>query len=65
MGGGLKVMSQLTVTCLMCGKKYLLAEDHNDYKKLSSSSSAAYICDKCNHKVRYETEEQNKPVKPM
>ncbi len=58
-------MDGITVTCLMCGKKYLLGDEHQDFKKLSSSSTAAYICDKCSHKVRYETEEQNKPAKPM
>ncbi len=58
-------MNEINATCLMCGKKYSIGEEDKDYNKLVSSTSPAYICDKCNHKVRYETEEQNKPIKPM
>lgn len=63
-GGGF-IMNEVNATCLMCGKTYLVGEDHKDYNKLASNISTTYICDKCNHKVRYETEEQNKPIKPM
>ncbi|NLB87878.1 MAG: DUF2197 domain-containing protein [Syntrophomonadaceae bacterium] len=58
-------MSEVRATCLMCGKSYMLGEDHKDYKKIASNTSSTYICDRCSHKVRYETEEQNKPSKPM
>ncbi|HZK42756.1 MAG TPA: DUF2197 domain-containing protein [Syntrophomonadaceae bacterium] len=58
-------MGIVNAKCLLCGKVYLLDKDHRDYKKLVGKVSSTFVCDKCNHKVRYETEEQNKPIKPM
>ncbi|NLJ72271.1 MAG: DUF2197 domain-containing protein [Syntrophomonadaceae bacterium] len=58
-------MENINVNCLMCGKSYSISGEHKDYIKLTTKSKAVYICDKCNHKVRYETEEQNKAIKPM
>lgn len=58
--------SAAAARCLMCGKTYQIADDHKDYEKLQAQgSNATFICDQCSHKVRYETEEQNKPKKPM
>lgn len=49
----------------MCGKSYMLGEEDTDYQKLVSNTTSTYICEKCKHKVRFETQELNKPVKPI
>ncbi|SHG55881.1 hypothetical protein SAMN02745221_00459 [Thermosyntropha lipolytica DSM 11003] len=58
-------MKQVTARCIMCGKTYDVAEDHKDYPKLVQSKDAVFVCDRCNYKVRYESEEEQKPKKPM
>ncbi|CFX78320.1 Protein of unknown function DUF2197 [Syntrophomonas zehnderi OL-4] len=59
-------MKSLNARCIMCGKSYQLNEDHKDYKNLSEKnvSTATFICDRCSNKVRYEADEQRKPIKP-
>lgn len=63
-------MNYVTAKCLLCGKTYQLAEDNKDYKKLSEKSSqkdsvGTFICDMCNNKVRFESDEKQKAKKPM
>lgn len=58
-------MSEIKAICLMCGKSYMLGEEDTDYQKLVSNTTSTYICEKCKHKVRFETQELNKPVKPI
>lgn len=61
------VMKTLAARCLMCGKAYQLDEEYKDFKKLSDKklSEASFICDLCSNKVRYESDEQKKPKKPV
>lgn len=59
-------MKTIKVRCLMCGKTFDVAEDHKDYPRLASQDKLpTFICDRCSYKVRYESEEENKPKKPM
>ncbi len=51
--------------CALCGKKYEIGEDNPDYPKLIAKPSTTYICDMCKNKVRFESEDQQKPKKPM
>ncbi|MGE5415593.1 MAG: DUF2197 domain-containing protein [Acidobacteriota bacterium] len=52
--------------CMLCGLKQGVTEEHKDYKKLAEDpKKVTFICDKCNHKVRFETEEEHKPKKPI
>ncbi|MGE5404254.1 MAG: DUF2197 domain-containing protein [Candidatus Saccharibacteria bacterium] len=52
--------------CMLCGKKEEVTAEHKEYKKLiEDPKKVTYICDRCNHKVRYETEEEQKPKKPI
>lgn len=59
-------MESLNARCIMCGKSYQLDEDHQDYKKLSEKNvpTVTFICDLCSNKVRFEADEQRKPIKP-
>lgn len=60
-------MKILAARCLMCGKSYQLGEDYKDFKKLSEKNTpeVTFICDMCSNKVRYESDEQRKPKKPV
>lgn len=58
-------MNQVQARCIMCGKTYNVAEDHKDYPKLVQAKDAVFVCDLCNYKVRYDSEEEQKPKKPM
>ena len=59
-------MNYIQARCLMCGKTEDVAEDHQDYTKLTNQEeSATFICDICRNRVRYESDEQRKPKKPM
>ncbi len=60
-------MEFINARCLMCGKTYQLDEEFKDFKKLSDKkvAEASFICDLCNNKVRYESDEQRKPKKPV
>jgi uncharacterized protein YlaI len=50
----------------MCGKVEDVGEDHQDYAKLVNQEKApTFICDICRNRVRYESDEQRKPKKPM
>jgi len=51
----------------MCGKSYQLDEEYKDFQKLSEKKAAevTFICDLCSNKVRYESDEQRKPKKPV
>lgn len=51
--------------CALCGKKYQVTEEHPSYKKLEEKPTTTFICDMCNNRVRYESEDQQKPKKPM
>ncbi|MCR4400505.1 MAG: DUF2197 domain-containing protein [Syntrophomonadaceae bacterium] len=51
--------------CALCGKKYQVAEDHPTFKKLEHDPKAIWICDLCSNRVRYESEDKQKPHKPM
>ena len=57
---------QIQVRCLMCGKGYVIGNENKDYKKLTDPTKpAAFICELCSNKVRYESDEMKKPKKPM
>lgn len=52
--------------CAFCGKISEVSLEHKDYRRLEADpKKVTYICDRCNHKVRYESEDQQKPKKPM
>jgi len=53
--------------CLMCGKTCSIEEDHKDYKNLVEQGKElpTFICDLCSYKVRHESEDRNKPQKPI
>ncbi len=60
-------MKFVNARCLMCGKSYQLDEEYKDFQKLSEKKAAevTFICDLCSNKVRYESDEQRKPKKPV
>ncbi len=60
-------MEMLNARCLMCGKTYQLDAEYKDYKKLSEKKepTVTFVCDLCSNKVRYESDEQRKPKKPV
>ncbi len=63
-------MGAINARCLMCGKIYVIDEEHQEYKKLAEKQAekqkeAAFICDLCNKRVRREADEDRKPKKPM
>lgn len=54
------------VRCALCGKKSELHAEDKDYKKvMESPKKITYICDMCNNRVRYESEDNIKPKKPI
>lgn len=63
--GGMKMGVVVETRCAMCGKKYQVDKEHPDFKKLEANPSVTFICDICNHRVRYESEEKQKEPKPM
>lgn len=59
-------MEVFTARCLMCGESYQISSDHKEYKKLvEQEKNVSFICDLCNHRIRYEADEQHKEKKPM
>ena len=66
MGEG-EIMEMVTARCLLCGKTQTVEESHKDYKKLLKQNKEVptFICDLCNYRVRHESEEKHKPVKPI
>lgn len=59
-------MNMVQARCLMCGKTLDVAEDHKDYPKLvAQEKSPTFICDICSNRIRYESDEQRKPKKPI
>lgn len=60
-------MEAVTARCLLCSKTYSVDESHKDYKKLAEQNKevATFICDLCNYRVRHESEDKNKPKKPI
>ncbi|MEA4925351.1 MAG: DUF2197 domain-containing protein [Syntrophomonadaceae bacterium] len=58
-------MEQVNAKCLLCGKVYVLLEDDRDFKKVSDPDKpGTYICDLCSNRVRYESDEKKKNLKP-
>ncbi|MGI6421958.1 MAG: DUF2197 domain-containing protein [Syntrophomonadaceae bacterium] len=57
----------LVARCLLCGKTYDVKEDHKDFKKMLEQNKElpTFVCDLCNYRVRHESEDKNKPQKPM
>ncbi len=57
----------ISARCLLCGKNYDVEEDHKDYKKMleQKKDQPTFVCDLCNYRVRHESEDKNKPQKPM
>ncbi len=56
--------------CALCGKRATVPRDHKDYRRLEEAEEdergkIIYICDLCNHRVRYESDNQMKPKKPI
>jgi len=60
-------MELINARCLMCGKSYQLDEENKDFKKLSEKNlpEVSFICERCSNKVRFESDEQRKPKKPV
>jgi uncharacterized protein YlaI len=62
-------MNSVVARCLLCGKTYEVNQEHKDFKKLSDKSSVqnevTFVCDLCNNRVRYESDEKQKAKKPM
>ncbi|MGI6412156.1 MAG: DUF2197 domain-containing protein [Syntrophomonadaceae bacterium] len=58
-------MELIKARCLLCGKTHVVYEDHKDYSKLANKQDPTFICDYCQNRVRYESEENNKPKKPI
>ncbi|MBC7076293.1 MAG: DUF2197 domain-containing protein [Syntrophomonadaceae bacterium] len=58
-------MDFVVARCLLCGKNHDVYEDHKDYKKLAEQKSPTFICDFCSNRVRRESDEKNKPKKPI
>ncbi|MGR6836084.1 DUF2197 domain-containing protein [Syntrophomonas erecta] len=60
-------MEVVGARCLMCGKTYQVQEDHKDYRNLVAQEKEmpTFICDICNHRVRYESDEQRREKKPL
>ncbi|HNX28526.1 MAG TPA: DUF2197 domain-containing protein [Syntrophomonadaceae bacterium] len=60
-------MGNIVAKCLLCAKVYNVDEEHKDYKKLVEKNEEipGFICDYCSNKVRHESDEANKPKKPM
>ncbi len=58
-------MKFVVARCLLCGKNHDVPEDHKDYKKLVERENPTFICDMCSKRVRHESDEKNKPKKPM
>ncbi len=58
-------MSTINASCLMCGKKYEIMEDHQEFKKLVEQAKElpTFVCDLCNNKVRFESEDKKKMPK--
>lgn len=59
--------NNISARCLLCGKTTLVDEEHKDFKKLTAQSVElpTFICDRCAYRVRHESEEKNKPQKPI
>lgn len=56
----------VVVRCAICGKKAEVSETHKDYKRLvDEPKKVVYVCDLCSNRVRYESEENLKPRKPI
>lgn len=57
----------ISARCLLCSKTYQVEEDHKDFKKLADQGKevATFICDICAYRVRHESDEKNKPQKPI
>lgn len=60
-------MENITARCLLCAKTYTVAEDHKDYHKLVEQNKPlpTFICDLCDYRIRHESEEKDKPKKPI
>ena len=59
-------MSEIDVRCIMCGETYKIMTDHKDYEKINiTPEKSAYICDLCNNKVRFESDDKKKNPKPI
>jgi len=60
-------MSAIMAKCMMCGKDYDVQEDHLEYNKLMEQKSevATFICDLCNNKVRYESDDKKRNPKSI
>lgn len=59
-------MESLELRCMLCGQLCEIGKEHQDYKKLSENrTTSVFICDFCNNRVRFESDEQRKPKKPM
>jgi uncharacterized protein YlaI len=61
------MMDNISARCLMCGKTMLVDKEHKDFKKLVAQEVElpTFICDYCSFRVQHESEEKNKPQKPM
>jgi len=58
-------MKKVIARCLLCGKNCDVMETHKDFKKITEKQEATFICDLCNNKIRFESDEQRKEKKPI
>ncbi|MGE5398278.1 MAG: DUF2197 domain-containing protein [Chitinophagales bacterium] len=56
----------IEVRCALCGQKTQVGEEDKDYKKLTDpGKKVTYICNMCNNRVRFESDDKQKPKKPI
>lgn len=56
----------IEVRCALCGKKSGLASEDKDYKRIiESPKKVIWVCEMCNNRVRFESEDKMKPKKPI
>lgn len=63
-------VSVVVARCALCGKRAEVPRDHKDYRRFEEAEEderrrMIYVCDICSHRVRYESDNQLKPKKPM
>lgn len=54
----------MEVRCSLCGKIDEITKMHKDYIPIARQKTT-YVCEMCQHKVRFNAMEQNRPKKPM
>jgi uncharacterized protein YlaI len=59
-------LPNISARCILCGKTHTIGEDHKEFRKLAEKGDkATFICDICNNRVRFESEDKKKEKKPI